>query len=187
MAPHGGQPATHLPEPVSQVLPAPQSPSDAQPQVPLAKQAAPVPSFEQSSLLEEVHSTHFFPAPQRRPAGQSPSFRHSTQAWGSTVVSHAFKGAAQSLFDEQGSATQWPIAPDFSLQVWPEGQPLRSSAVEHPAIQIPGEPWLPLQTRPDPGGPHCESSVQPQTPSDSTQIGFLPPHFIAFVAVHSVH
>lgn len=167
--------------------PLPQSASLAQPQVPLAKQAAPVPSFEQELLSEAVHSTHFFSPLQTRPEGQSPSFAHCTQRLGFTLLSQAGVGASQSALAEHGAGRHSPIAPDLSLQYCPAGQSLRPAAVEHPAMQTPGELVVPLHTSPDPGGPHCASLVQPQTPSESMQMGFAPPHLNLLSELHSVH
>lgn len=182
----GGGAPTHLPALVSQTRSAPQSASLAQPQLPLGKQAAPAPLFLQLPACFAVHSTHFLSPLQTSEPSQSALVMHCTQAWGSTLVSQAGVGEAQSEAEEQGWATQLPTEPSLLLQVSPPGQPLRPGAVAHPATQMPGEASEPLQIRPELIAPHCSSLVQPHSPVASMQMGLSPPHMYGLSFVQAV-
>ena len=121
-----------------EVLP-PQSVSVAHPQVPEARQAAPVPLAAQFLVWFVVHSTQVSIVSQTWPVTQSVEFRHATQEWGWPMVLQTGLGALQSVLSLHGSDIHVPRDPFVSEQYFPVAQFVApaSPRTRQPAAQVP--------------------------------------------------
>jgi hypothetical protein len=172
---------------MSHAVPALQFALLVQPQVPLPRQAPPMPEGLQFWSLEGVQATHdFVVASHTLPLVQSESTRHATQACGSPLVSQTLLAPVQSVLVVHGSPMQEPTAPASPVrQNWPVGQ-LAVPDPRQPDTQTPVAVCEVLQYI---LLAQSLSPEHPQTPAANRQVGREPvvAHDAVLVAEHSVH